>query len=188
MRATTNKHRDRSRWYRRHPKVAALVGSLAAFTLAAAAVFFGLAHIRGGVVSTAFGVEFRGTPVVTLDSMVGTAVVEQPDLVLDVTSAFPGSSMTVGTLVAADGNQQNGVVTGLVMPGLPSGWTAELTSGCAAAVMGNPTVTTPITLVLTMTEDAAAGSAGTFLEGAGIQVTPQGLAGQVTPDCTYSGS
>lgn len=148
-----------------------LVGFLVAAGVGVAlAALLGIAHITGGVSSGNFSPVWSTATATGSGSTCTANVTGAGTLDLHVNGALPGGSCTVdGTVALAPGATVTGRVAGVALT-LPDGWTATLTQGCGALVDVSPA--TPVTIKVTMTPDAAPGSAGTFGSADGVTVQP----------------
>ncbi len=149
--------------------------AMIATTAAAAAIFGAIAGIQGGGSTAEFKAQW--------DSAVGvdsSAMTFTPSNDLKVTSGklqlpttmqfFGGESVGIEAAVKVDLGKA-GYVSGIEMPGLPAGWTAELVTGCAAKVTGiqPPTL---VKLKITAPATLADGASWTLGAGAGVVVSP----------------
>lgn len=173
-----------------------LVRRAAAPTLAAmlvlgtaVAVFEGRAPIGGGAESSPFSPQWEyvkqagmtggGTCTATTDA--------QGKLTLNMKGAYPGSVCTVdGAVLLEDSAAESGKVTGLALT-VPQGWTAKLAAGCGATVPRGSITDGAyqgvlVSVVVTMTDQAAAGSASTFAAGDGVRIAP--LSANAPVSCT----
>ena len=146
-----------------------------ATTAAAAAIVAALAGITGGGATGTYTAKFASSPSPVLDS---SSLVVKPsspsiaagklklptDLVL-----FPNESFTVRASVTDAGSSAPGYISGIQMPGLPSGYKAELVSGCGGAFMlyDSEEVTVKVTAPATQTP----GQTWTLGSDAGVQVS-----------------
>lgn len=176
----------RKRWSRK--RKALLLGgvplAMVATTAAAAAIFGALAGIQGGGSTADFKAQWDSAVQVDSSGMTFTPSndlkVTSGKLILPTTMQFfGGESVGVEAAVKVDTGKA-GYVSGIEMPGLPAGWTAELVNGCGAKVTG----IAPPTLVkfkITAPATLAEGASWTLSAGAGVLVSPLKDAGAAAP-------
>ncbi|SEE90911.1 hypothetical protein [Jiangella alba] len=182
-------HITRPRWLRlplahhRKTRIALVTTALVAALAVAFAAFIGRAPIDGGVDSNAFSPRFtqQGAQP-TMSDAECTSSVSFSTLHLNVTNAYPGGWCQASGFVLVDGGEP-GIVTGVSLPGLPVGWTAEVMGGCGTTIPNSGTQGSLVTVRLTMLEDApTTGTSGTF-SGAGLLVQPVSTMAGTTPAC-----
>jgi hypothetical protein len=172
------RHRQVSRWARwsrgRRASVVAVVLLIAVAVVAVALVLF-RAPIGGNVASSDTGLEWNTTAAADAvgDGATCALTVASPALAnIAMTNAYPGSSCAFqGFVRTKAGADEPVVITGLVLDGLPAGWTVEL----AAGECGQPveTVAHGVSFTVTMTEAAVVGSAGTIsAASSGVEAVP----------------
>jgi hypothetical protein len=149
----------------------AMVGT----TAAAAAIVAALAGITGGGSTGTYTAQFKTSPSPVADysslvvtpspvSVSGGKLKLPTDLVM-----FSNESFTVRATITDAGSTAPGYVSGVVMPGMPSGYTAELVSGCGGDF---PLYDSQeVTIKVTAAETQTAGQAWTLSPEAGVQVS-----------------
>lgn len=149
----------------------AIVGT----TAAAAAIIAALAGVTGGGSTGTFNAQWKQQGMVTDTS----SLVSSPDMGATVTAGklklptglvmFPGESFTIKASVTDEGSTADGYVSGIVMPGMPSGYTAELVTGCGGDF---PLYDLQeVTIKITAAAEQVAGKAWTLTPEAGVQVS-----------------
>lgn len=146
-----------------------------ATTAAAAAIIAALAGITGGGQTGNYTAQFKNGTGVAADysglavrasnpTIVGGKLQLPPDLVM-----FPGESFTMRASLTDEGSSAPGYVSGVVMPGMPAGYTAELTQGCGDnfAMYDQAEVTIKVTAAAEQTP----GKSWTLASDAGVQVS-----------------
>lgn len=170
---TTNKRRAwslKKRW--------AILGgiplALVALPAAAAVIIAALAGITGGGSTGTYTAKFaQTTPVADYSTLVvkpGAPSISNGKLKLgDGLVMFPGESFTIRASVTDAGSTAPGFVSGITMPGMPSGYTAELTQGCG----GNFPLydTQEVTIKITASATQTPGQSWTLSPEAGVQVS-----------------
>lgn len=172
---TTEPTTPRKAWSKR--KKLALLGGLplglVALPAAAAVLYFALAGIQGGGENAkTFTAAFDGDQAPTVDASgltfkpANDVRIEQGDLILPTgLKLFPNEAFTISAKVATG---EPGYVSGVELPGLPSGYRAELVSGCGATTQLYGNVQIKVTAPATQTP----GAAWSLLPDAGVKVTP----------------
>lgn len=150
------------------------------------AAFFGRAGVTGGGKSAKFaaawaGVDAGATGALAPKVEAGSVSTSAPTvpaaggpLALPTgLEFFPGESYTfTANVMVASGSTRSGYVSGIDLPGLPTGYTAKITAGCASLLPPYNMSTAdlkPVTVEITAT-DAAAASGATWTLGAGAAV------------------
>lgn len=160
--------------------------ALVALPAAAAAIIAALAGITGGGSTGTYTAKWASTtPVADYSTLVvkpqsPTIVSGKLKLPTDLVM-FPSESFTIRASVTDAGSSAPGYISGIVMPGMPAGYTAELTSGCG----GNFPLydTQEVTIKITAAAAQTPGQAWTLSPEAGVQVSvgdkPAGLTCEV---------
>lgn len=170
--------RDERKPWSRKKKALLLAGvplAMIATTAAAAAIVAALAGITGGGTTGTYTAQFSGS---TSPQYENTALTVTPsaaqvqggklklptDLVM-----FPGESLTIRATITDAGSSAPGYVSGITLPGMPSGYTAELVSGCGGSfpLYDLQEVKIKVTAAATQTP----GVAWTLAPEAGVQVS-----------------
>lgn len=111
------------------------------------------------------------------------------------TGGLPGDVCKMHVPIISAGNSSNGTISGLLLPGLPKGWTASLvttagTDACGTTIAGASGTTQSDVLVITVDPNGTTGTftGSTFALGSGaIQVAPSAQA-PASPVCTVAGT
>lgn len=150
----------------------AIVGT----TAAAAAIIAALAGVTGGGSTGTFNAEFKSGMSVAADysglvAKPGNATIVNKklqlpnDLVL-----FPGESFTLRATITNEGSSAPGYVSGVALPGMPSGYTAELVTGCGG-IFKLDDILEEVTIKISAAATQASGKAWTLTPEAGVQVS-----------------
>lgn len=154
-----------------------------ATTAAAAAIIAGLASVQGGGSTASFRAEFADAIQVDSSAMTfkpsNDLRVEGGALKLPTTMQFfGGESVAVEASVKTELGRA-GYLSGISFPGLPSGWRAEVVSGCGQKVTGvMPTI---VKLKITAAPTLEQGASWTLAPDAGVMVTPLSSASATAP-------
>lgn len=136
-----------------------------------------------------------GTGVATANDGLSTMAKPANDLTLPTGMKFyPGDAYVfTAEVTVIPGDSTPGIITGLEMPGLGSGFTAEIINGCGAKVVPwvessalptPPSVAVPVTIAITADADAVPNGSAWSLSGAGVTATPEGqIPAGTTFDC-----
>lgn len=148
---------------------------LVALPAAALAAYFALAGIGGTGTNGDFTAKWATGFAPTMDTSgmtvqpSGAAAVNSGRLDLPALTIYPTETFTVEAPIVSGAASQAGYVSGIAMPGLPKGATAELVSGCGVKVTNamqyvKVKVTAPASLV--------AGAQWSLAADSGVKVTP----------------
>lgn len=175
---STTTHPARRRWTRR--AVVCLGFFLAAVLGLAAALFTGTAPITGSATSSSFTPVWNSKPQVDNHGGATCTASRNNDtgkVVLHVTNAYPGTSCRVSGTVGfteQDRPDEDGRIVGVNLS-LPPKWTARVVDGCGDTISHSAAgfgTGQRVEIEVTMTDQAAPGSSGTFAPSDGVQVAP----------------
>src|SRR5690606_6822786 len=137
---------------------AGIVGVLVGAVLVgfgAIATWHAVAPFQGSVNSEEFAVslEWRGTGDhrFDVDGMEFEAPSQSRPVTFGVDNAYPGSSVVLHVRAKLEAGGEEGRVTGVSLPGLPAGWTAEVASGCGSLIRESSSYT-EVDVRISMTE------------------------------------
>jgi hypothetical protein len=155
------------------------------FATAAAAIFIARARVDGSLRSGSFVPEWTTASLSGQGTTTsgGSAQVTSGVLSIDTGTMFPGDTFTVGgdVRVKPAGNAASGKVVGFSLAGLPTGWKAELLTGCGATV--NTLTGASVSFRITMLDTAIAdGATVTIQPQSGVEMQPAAQA-PATPTC-----
>jgi len=158
---------------------------LIALPAAAAVLFAALAPISGSGQTGDFTASFTGTATVDASTMTvqpsGNATVTSGALKLPSVQMFPGERFTVAAQVTVPSGKY-GYVTGIQMPGLPSGYVVKLNGGCGNKVTSS--MPANVSFIVTAPATQTPGVSWTLDKSAGVMVTPLNSADATVPQAT----
>jgi hypothetical protein len=173
---TTQTTARRRRWSKRKLWLvgAGVPLATAGTVAAAAAIFAAIAGVQGTGQTGDFTAKWAAmTPVLDTTALTvqpqGAASISGGQLVLPALTMYPGESFTVEGPIVSGAASQAGYVSGATLPGLPSGYSVEVVSGCGAKV--TPSMQ-QVKLKVTAPAAQTPGASWTLAADAGVRVTP----------------